>query len=568
MKRYQLNLLSVSIIMVVISLAFLIYYQYSMNVKKEQEEYIFENFISSLQNLQNTINSMQGVYYIKVDIPNGVILYAEGSELIIQYNNNNYTINFQNKNVTIYNNGQNVSFLYPNNYIYLVSTNNVVFVTTNTQDSVTILNECMPKGNIIYSNSANSQNSNNSNENSNSGSGEGEGGNPSSGNTNNGGSPEGGNGGGGGGSGGSSSSSGGSGGGNGGGSNLYEGNPYVSCQNNNISINFTDSCLIQYNGQSCFFWGNVNGNNYLSPPAESKFCGSCWAVTSAYITASIYMIRNNEPNLGLTLSPSYILINCNYGNPNTPPYCNYSYVQGCKGGDPYIALTFASEYGIPPDPGWEYYSSKLASCNASSGSYPGDVCNILTYDGPNSPLYHPKGVINLINNNQYLSDQQIIQDLLCYGPLIATGLMAGAGGPNPLIYPRKFVFTGESAHSMLLVGYDTQSPICLEVYGTPDCWIFENTFGSDRTGCLVFYQDGSYAVVIEPQPLDPTACYVLYSDYQACNLLLAELGINALCGGVYWIQNGFVYVPFDQSPFGLSFPMEQLLAVQNVTISQ
>jgi len=548
MKRYQLNLLSVSIILVVISLAFVIYYQYSMNVKKEQEKYIFENFIGGLQNLQNTINSMQGVYYIKVDIPNGVVLYAEGSELIIQYNNNNYTINFQNKNVTIYNNGQNVSFLYPNNYIYLVSTNNVVFVTTNTQDSITILNEYMPKGNIIYS----------------------KGGNPTSGNTNNGGSPEGSSGGGGGGSGGGSSSSGGSGGGNGGGSNLYKGSPYVSCQNNNISINFTDSCLVQYNGQSCFFWGNVNGNNYLSPPAETKFCGACWAVTSAYITASIYMIRNNKPNLGLTLSPSYILINCNYGNPNTPPYCNHQYIQGCVGGNPYIALTFASEYGIPPDPGWEYFSSKLANCNASSGSYPGDVCNILTYDGPNSPLYYPKGIIDLIDNNQYLSDQQIIQDLLCYGPLIATGSMAGAGGPNPLIYPMEFVISGESSHSMLLVGYDTQSPICLEVYGTPDCWIFENTFARDKVGCLIFYQDGSNSVVLELRPPDPAACGELYSDYQACNLLLAEFGINELCGGVYWTQNGFVYVPFDQSPFGLSFPMplEQLLAVQNVTISQ
>jgi len=60
MKRDQLNLLSIVIILVVISLSFLIYYQYSSNVKREQEKYIFENFINSLQNLENTINSIQG----------------------------------------------------------------------------------------------------------------------------------------------------------------------------------------------------------------------------------------------------------------------------------------------------------------------------------------------------------------------------------------------------------------------------------------------------------------------------------------------------------------------------
>jgi len=100
MKKNQLNLLSIAIILLVVSLSFLIYYQYSLNIKKEQEEYIFENFINSLQNLQNTINSIQGTYYIKVDIPNGVLLYANGTELIIQYDNNNYTINFyKNSNI-------------------------------------------------------------------------------------------------------------------------------------------------------------------------------------------------------------------------------------------------------------------------------------------------------------------------------------------------------------------------------------------------------------------------------------------------------------------------------------
>jgi len=168
MKRYQLNLLSVAIILVIISLAFIIYYQYSTNVKKQQEKYIFENFINNLQNLENTINSIQGVTYVKVDIPNGIILYANGTKLIIQYNNNNYTINFY-KNITLYNNNQNVSFLYPNNYIYLVSTNNTIFITTNLQNSVYIFNQYLPNGTLVYISPENNQNNNNNGGSSNNG---------------------------------------------------------------------------------------------------------------------------------------------------------------------------------------------------------------------------------------------------------------------------------------------------------------------------------------------------------------------------------------------------------------
>ncbi|MCG2868750.1 MAG: hypothetical protein L7H07_01610, partial [Candidatus Nanopusillus sp.] len=232
MKKNQLNLLSIAIILLVVSLSFLIYYQYSLNIKKEQEEYIFENFINSLQNLQNTINSIQGTYYIKVDIPNGVLLYANGTELIIQYDNNNYTINFY-KNVTLYNN-QNVSFLYPNNYIYLVSTNNTVFITTNFQNSITILNEYLPSGTLVYITPENNQNSPNNNQNS--------------------------------------------------------------------------QCLFTYNGQTSFFWGDVNGNNYLPPIGDQGECGDCWAFASSNGIASVYMIRNNEPNEGLQLSPAYLAI--------------------------------------------------------------------------------------------------------------------------------------------------------------------------------------------------------------------------------------------------------------------
>jgi hypothetical protein len=505
MKRYQLNLLSIVIILLVVSLSFLIYYQYSMNVKREQEKYIFENFINSLQNLQNTINTIQGTYYIKVDIPSGVLLYANGTELIIQYNNNNYTVDFQNKSVILYNNNQNVSFLYPNNYIYLVSTNNTIFITADFQNSITIFNQYLPNGTFIIINPQNNQNNNNNN--------------------------------------------------NGGNTNQTN----QTNQTNN-SINPNTQCLVKYTGQTSFFWGDVNGNSYIPPIGDQGDCGDCWAFASSNGIASVYMIRNDKPNEGLTLSPAYMAIKCNNGYPNTPGYCGFN--MGCNGGWPYFGILYTSQYGIPADPDWSYYDSNLYKCSENPyPNYPGDVCNH-DYNGPTSPMYYSKSVMDLEQNGP-LTDQQIIQDLLCYGPLVAAGMLAGSGGSNPNIDPQQPI--PNSGHAMLLVGYDTQSQLCEEVYGTPKCWIFENQWGP-ITVCLVFGSDGSMY-----RYLDITDCHEFYSNYQACSN-----AIGVPCAGVYWMQDGYLYVPFDQSPYGLTFmgilfsgqSYGDLVAIQNVTLAQ
>jgi len=509
MKRYQLNLISVAIILVIISLAFIIYYQYSVNVKEQQENLIFENFINNLQNLENTINSIQGAYYIKFNIPSGVLLYANGTELIIQYNNNNYTINFY-KNVTLYNNNQNVNFLYPNNYIYFVSINSTVFITTNLQDSITILNEYLPNGTLIYISPENNQNNNNQNN----------------------------------------------------GENTNQTNETNQNNQTNNSINPNAQCLIKYDGQTNFFWGDVNGNSYIPPIGNQGVCGDCWAFASSNGIASIYMIRNNQPNEGLSLSPAYLAIECNDGYSNAPSYCDNN--MGCNGGFIYPGILFASQYGIPPDTGWSYYDSTLGNCQENNNqNYPGDVCNY-NYNGPSSPLYYPQGVIDLEQNGP-LTDQQVIQDLLCYGPLVAAGMLAGSGGSNPNIYPQQIV--PDSGHAMLLVGYTTgnspYSQLCQEVYGTPDCWIFENQWGPITT-CLIFDSNGN--IYTDSNIGD---CQEFYSNYQACSN-----AIGAPCGGVYWMQDGYLLVPFDQSPYSLTFigtPFSgliygDLVAIQNVTL--
>lgn len=484
MKKNQLNLLSVAIILLIVSLSFLIYYQYSTNVKREQERYMFENFVNNLQNLQDTINTIQGTHYIKVDIPSGIILYSRDNELIIQYNNYNYTINFQNKSVILFNNGQNVSFLYPNNYIYLVSTNNTIFISTDFNDTIFIFNQYLPNGTIIIINPDNNQNN----------------------------------------------------------------------QINN-TINSNSRCLVKYTGQPKFFWGDVNGNNYLPPIGDQGVCGDCWAFASSNGIAAVYMIRNDKPNEGLTLSPAYLAIKCNIGYPNTPSYCVNL---GCMGGRIYSGVFYASKYGIPADPERRYYSSTLAGCMANDTTYPYNVCGF-DYNGPTSPIYYPHNVIYLTPSNGYLSDQEIIQYLLCYGPLIVGGFMAGRDGSNPNMYPL-YPVEG-TGHAMLLVGYDTQSQLCQEVYGTPKCWILANSWGR-LTECLIYASDGRIRRVTNSK----SECHRYYSDYQACSR-----EINESCGGVYWMQDGYIYVPFNQSPYGLTFPTAkygEIVAIQNVTLPQ
>ena len=491
MKKNQLNMLSAAIILLIVSLSFLIYYQYSINVKKEQEKFIFENFISNLQNLQDTINNMQGTHYIKVDMPSGIILYSRDSELIIQYNNNNYTINFQNKSVILYNNGQNVGFLYPNNYIYLISINNIIFISADFNDTFVIFNRYLTNGTTIIISPENNNENNQEDDDD---------------NTN-------------------------------------------QTDQINITIDPNSECLVKYMGQTRFFWGNVNGDNYLPPVGDQGSCGNCWAFASSNQIASVYMIRNNKPNEGLTLSPAYVTIKCNNGYPNTPEYCRAN--MGCAGGWPYRSVLYTSKYGIPADPGRAHYSSTLGGCRTSATSYPDNVCG-LDYNGPTSPMYYSHNVIELGS----FSNSKIIQYLLCYGPLTATGFMAGSGGSNPNKHPSDFIAT--TAHSMLLVGYDTKSKLCREVYGTPKCWILQNSWGS-ITGCLIYTSDGRIGKIADSK----SECYKYYSDYQACSA-----AIGKSCGGVYWMQDGYIYVPFDQSPYGLSIYDYSIPVIKNVTLAK
>jgi hypothetical protein len=154
-------------------------------------------------------------------------------------------------------------------------------------------------------------------------------------------------------------------------------------------------------------------------------------------------------------------------------------------------------------------------------------------------------------------------------------MLAGIGGSNPNIYPQQLV--PGTGHAMLLVGYTTgnsiYSQLCQEVYGTPDCWIFENQWGDDST-CIIITSNGIPVTI----SIDPSRCGKLYQNYQDCNnYLQSTLNIPGIeCAGVYWMQDGYLLVPFDQSPYGLTFigtPFSgqiygDLVAIQNVTLPQ
>lgn len=84
-----------------------------------------------------------------------------------------------------------------------------------------------------------------------------------------------------------------------------------------------------------FWWGNVDGVNYLSWNVNQhipSYCGSCWA--QAAVGAMSDRININQKNLNRTFLSAQVLINCGIGSCET-------------GGDAYDAYQFASTHGIP-----------------------------------------------------------------------------------------------------------------------------------------------------------------------------------------------------------------------------
>jgi len=93
--------------------------------------------------------------------------------------------------------------------------------------------------------------------------------------------------------------------------------------------------LTSANLPDSYWWGNVDGTNYLSWNVNQhipQYCGSCWA--QAAVGAMSDRINIQQKNMNRTYLSAQVLVNCGVGSCET-------------GGDAYDAYNFASTQGIP-----------------------------------------------------------------------------------------------------------------------------------------------------------------------------------------------------------------------------
>ncbi|GAQ86878.1 Cysteine proteinases superfamily protein [Klebsormidium nitens] len=89
---------------------------------------------------------------------------------------------------------------------------------------------------------------------------------------------------------------------------------------------------------SDFFWGNVNGTNYLTATKNQhipQYCGSCWAFGTTSAMSDRIRIANNAAFPEVMLS-AQVLINCRGGG-------------SCHGGNPLAVYEYMHEHGLPDE---------------------------------------------------------------------------------------------------------------------------------------------------------------------------------------------------------------------------
>jgi hypothetical protein len=128
--KNQINFINFGIILIIVGLSIGIYFAFTTNLQKNQKIEEFRVFLQNLQNLANTMYVSYGNYYVKISVPSDVILYSNNSQLIINYQNINYTIVFYNSTVyLINNNGENVPFLLYPSEVFILKYGKNIYVT-------------------------------------------------------------------------------------------------------------------------------------------------------------------------------------------------------------------------------------------------------------------------------------------------------------------------------------------------------------------------------------------------------------------------------------------------------
>lgn len=87
---------------------------------------------------------------------------------------------------------------------------------------------------------------------------------------------------------------------------------------------------------STFWWGNVNGTNYLTIQRNQHipiYCGACWAFSATSCLSDRIKIRRKAQWPDVIISPQ-ILLSCDMGD------------NGCHGGDSSIAYDWIHKNNI------------------------------------------------------------------------------------------------------------------------------------------------------------------------------------------------------------------------------
>jgi C1A family cysteine protease len=211
--------------------------------------------------------------------------------------------------------------------------------------------------------------------------------------------------------------------------------------------------------------------DYITLPPirdQGSNCGSCWA-HSAVGTVEAGLILYAGAKSTINLSEQF-LINCEQDCEFDLIWC-WSTSGDCDGGWAHKALSYIINNGVP-DESCLPYKEANGNCN--------DKCTDWEYR-----------VGGIIYRGKVSNDiDEIKRALICHGPL-------SAGSDN-------------WEHAVVIVGYDDNSQICMNKYGTPGCWIIRNSWGVDtgwqcpKKGECVWAVDG-YA-------------YIPYSDFKYSDL--------------------------------------------------
>ena len=218
---------------------------------------------------------------------------------------------------------------------------------------------------------------------------------------------------------------------------------------------------------SDFFWGNVNGTNFLTESRNQhipQYCGSCWAqgTTSALSDRISIMRKGAWPSIDLA---PQVLINCGGGGT-------------CNGGNPGGVYSYAHKTGIP-DQTCQAYQAKNLQCgdlgycetcvpgagNASDPFTPGHCSKV-----PN-PLVYKVG-----DHGSVSGADKIKAEIYARGPIGAgvdatKNFDAYTGG----VYSEKKLFTMIN-HEISVYGWGTDNGV--------DYWIGRNSWGKSTCCCV------------------------------------------------------------------------------------